>query len=104
MNGIVVKNNQSVFDVSIEHLGSAESAVELAFANDISITDPLAVGTELTSIAVADKKTAELYRNFYNKPATAISEEEEMELIDDDEPQPVREGPFDYTYDDTFDN
>ena len=43
----IVKNNQSLIDVAIEHLGSAELAIDIALLNGISLTDALEPGTSL---------------------------------------------------------
>lgn len=95
---IKVKNNQCLFDVAIEHFGAFDAVVELAFANDISITDSLEAAAELSEVDILEEKTAKLFGNLFNKPATALSAEDEDLLADDGH------GPFDDTFDDTFDN
>lgn len=44
---VEVKYNQSLIDVAIEHLGSAEMALDIALLNGISLTDVLVPGTSL---------------------------------------------------------
>lgn len=44
---VEVKYNQSIIDVAIEHLGSAELALDIALLNGISLTDVLVPGTSL---------------------------------------------------------
>jgi hypothetical protein len=44
---VEVKYNQSIIDIAIEHLGSAEMALDIALLNGISITDVLVPGTSL---------------------------------------------------------
>lgn len=43
----IVKNNQSLIDIAIEALGSAELALDIALLNGISLTDVLEPGTSL---------------------------------------------------------
>lgn len=95
---LTVKSNQSLMDMAVEHCGAFEAVVDLAFANDISITDALETASEIEETDVFDEKTAKLFGNLFNKPATALSAEDEDLLADDGH------GPFDDTFDDTFDN
>ena len=44
---ITVLNNQSLFDIAIQHTGSVMNAFSIAQANDISITAFLVAGTKL---------------------------------------------------------
>jgi hypothetical protein len=44
---VIVKNNQSLIDVAIEHLGSAFYAVDIALLNGISLTEVLTPGMVL---------------------------------------------------------
>lgn len=71
-----VLNNQSLFDIAIQTLGSAEAAFDIALANNISITDDLEVGQTLQiPQAVTDyvrKQTVNYYKINDIKPATAI--------------------------------
>jgi hypothetical protein len=76
---VKVLNNQSLFDIAIQTLGSAEAAFDIALANNLSITDDLEVGHLLqipqqTSDYVK-KQTVEYYRINGIKPATAIDNE-----------------------------
>ena len=100
---ITIKIQQSLFDIAVEHCGAVEAVLDLAFANNISVTDAIAVGTELMPVAVQEKnkKRVELFGNLLNKVGTALNEGDESILED---VVPARVGPFDYTYDDTFDN
>ena len=104
MMKVTVKVNQSLFDVAVEHCGAVEEVLDLAFANNISVTDALDVGTELIPVAVKEqnKKRVELFFNLLNKVGTALSEYDES-ILEEEDP-PARVGPFDVTFDDTFDN
>jgi hypothetical protein len=44
---IYVAENQSVFDIAIQYLGSALAAIDVALANNISLTDVLQPGQQL---------------------------------------------------------
>jgi hypothetical protein len=71
-------NNQSLFDIAIQTLGSAEAAFDLALANNISITDDLEAGQILTVPQAANdyvkKQTVEYYKINDIKPATQWQE------------------------------
>lgn len=73
---IKVADNQTLLDVSMQHLGSAEYAMRIALENDISISDDLVPGTELELPAVelsgAQQKVVKFFRsNPLKIPATA---------------------------------
>jgi hypothetical protein len=70
---IKVLNQQSVFDVAIQHSGSPEAAFLLAASNDLSITDELEVGSELDKTEVTNKNVAGYYANRKLLPATGFS-------------------------------
>ena len=74
---IAVKNNQCLFDIAIQTLGSAEAIFAIAEANNISISDNLTTGQKLQiprENVHAQRKIAEYYavNNIY--PATAIDD------------------------------
>jgi len=79
-----VLNNQSLFDLAVQEFGSAESAMEIALLNDLSITDRLVPGQELElpKISVFENKENV---NYYSKnnitPATSESIEGTEEII-----------------------
>ena len=65
---------QSIIDIAIQELGSAEGAFALAVMNGISITDDLTPGQELALPAVVNKSIASYYQNKGIQPASAYSE------------------------------
>lgn len=60
---IYVAENQSVFDLAIQYLGSALAAIDIALANNISITDNLLPGQQLI-IPESEYKNAEVASYF----------------------------------------
>ena len=80
-----VKDNQSLFDIAIQTAGSAEAAFALALANDLSITDDLAIGQELQTVPIMSIDIANFYRNRALTPATAfIGEADESGIFSDE--------------------
>jgi len=65
---------QSIFDMAIQHSGDVEAAFDLAFANDISITDERFVGEELLNIDVANRANFNYYSRRNLKPATGLTD------------------------------
>lgn len=100
MDSITVKNNQSLFDLAVEHLGSVEGVLDLAFANNLSLTEDLPTATNVVKIAVTDPKTATLFGNLHNKPATGLTDIDQ-ELVDSLGEDPTN-GIFDNTFDNTY--
>jgi LysM repeat protein len=81
---ITVLNNQSLFDIAIQYFGSAESAMEVALLNDLSITDKLVVGQELELPKVSayeNKERVNYYATNNIYPATSESVERTEEII-----------------------
>ncbi|MDD3079086.1 MAG: hypothetical protein PHH37_08280 [Paludibacter sp.] len=75
-----VKDGQSIIDIAIQELGSAEGAYDIAVLNDISITDTLNVGTELTMPDVVNKSIAAYYKYKRINPATSLCESDTVLL------------------------
>jgi len=71
-----VLQGQSLFDIAIQELGSAEAAFDLAVLNGVSITDDVSTGDELSLPAVVDKAIASYYANRGFVPVTAITDRE----------------------------
>jgi len=71
-----VLDNQSQFDIAIQCLGSAEAAIQLAFLNDVSVTDDLKAGRELELTDVVNKQIANYYTTKGLHPATGITDDE----------------------------
>lgn len=73
------KDRQTVLDLAIATGGHIETAMALAAANNVSLTDRLADGQELTvpePVVGGDRRTVELYRAQGVAPATEASEED----------------------------
>lgn len=73
---ITVKHSQSVFDVSIQEYGTVEAALEIAFANDVSLTEELIAGDELElpEFENTNPEIMAYYNKHQIKPATALSD------------------------------
>ncbi len=65
---------QSLIDIAIQELGSAEGAYALAELNGLSISDELVPGQELELPDVQNKSIASYYANKAIKPATEDNE------------------------------
>jgi len=64
---------QSLLDIAIQERGTLESTVELALLNDISITDALIPGNNLsTAVEAYDIEIATFYKRKQLTPATAL--------------------------------
>lgn len=78
MSKVTIKYNQSVVDLGVQVFGSVEAIMELAFENDISLTEELTEGEEL--IIPGYKTDTTEIMNFYNKhqikPVTALTSED----------------------------
>ena len=61
---------QSIFDIAVQELGSAEAVYDLAVLNGLSVTDVLEIGQEILLPAVSNKTIADYYSNKLIKPAT----------------------------------
>lgn len=70
---VKVLGRQSLFDIAIQHLGSADGAYALAQKNNISLTDELTPGMELELTDVINKEVVSYYSNKRIVPATGES-------------------------------
>jgi len=71
---IKIKENQTLFDIALIHYGDANTAFAIARKNNISITDILAVGTEIELPEVnKNKAVVDFYANNNIEPATGDS-------------------------------
>lgn len=88
---IIVKNNQSIFDIALLATGGIEEAVAMAVELGYSITDTVPAGTvlELTPV-LTSKKILNYFENNKLSPATALVIEATSSRI------------FDTTFDFTF--
>ena len=91
---IYPKIKQSLFDIAMEHAGSTDAAWDIAVANQLSMTDDLAIEEPLTvpidDLAIEEPLTVPMVKNqrivtFFqainHSPATAISTDEINDLL-----------------------
>lgn len=78
-----VYQGQSLSDKALEVTGSIENVFALALENNVSITDPLAIGTLLKYTGAVTKSIASLF-NDNNRCATAITNQTNELIVADD--------------------
>ncbi len=82
-NQIIIRNNQSLFDIAIETTGVASNALSIAKANDLEPTEVLKVGNTLIIPESLTKDTA--IKDYYSQndihPATGLTKSE-IDIID----------------------
>lgn len=72
LNEVRVIVHQTLTDIALQETGTAESLVEFAVLNNISITDLLEVGTEINAkVNTQDIEILTYYKKHNIKPATA---------------------------------
>lgn len=71
---MIVLDGQSLIDVAIQCCGSAEAAYDIALLNNISITEDLTAGLELTIPAAVNSSVVSYYTQKGIKPATALTD------------------------------
>ncbi len=71
---VQASDRQSLFDVAVERLGSAEAAFALALKNGLSITDALTPGQTILLADVADADVSGYFTSRAIRPATAKAE------------------------------
>jgi hypothetical protein len=75
---VKVLNNQSLLDIAIQELGSADAAFDIALINNINITDDLQTGQILQIPQTANDYVRRQIVNYYKineiKPATEWQE------------------------------
>ena len=75
METITILHNQSLFDIAIQHTGSAENCFEIAVANGMAVSDRLRAGSILIIPGTLKNDTDIL--NYYTSkkimPATALT-------------------------------
>lgn len=89
-----VLQRQSLLDMAIQEGGTLQILMELAQANNLSITDELSPGEEIQFSGQGDKKVVDIYRKNGYKPASSIT----IEDIDIDVQMKI----FDETFDEKF--
>lgn len=75
----LIYQGQSFLDKVIEQTGDIENVFEMALLNNTSITDDLVVGAYLKVSTVTKKSVVDFY-NDYNRPATALTNEQQQEV------------------------
>lgn len=66
-------DRQSLIDVAIQTSGSVEAAFDLSAKNDVAISQELAPGAELETVAAVDKTVLSRYEARNIRPATELS-------------------------------
>jgi len=66
-----VLQGQTLIDIAVQELGSAEAAYGLAVLNNLSVTDELVPGQELQLPTVTNRSISDYYNNKGIKPATS---------------------------------
>jgi hypothetical protein len=94
MEKVKTRAGQSLLDIAVQECGSLSGVFGVADANGASLTDDLAPGTQLDVPERIDGRTAGVFAGMLHKPATALSETDE--LLDSDIEI------FDDTFDETF--
>ena len=85
MTTATVTSHQSLRDVAVEHCGTTEDAMLLAFLNGRSLTDDLVNGEQLTTGEPSDAATVQTFAVNRYKPASAITQEQILDIIDQGE-------------------
>ena len=75
-----VKQNQTLFDIAIEHCGDAELAYQIAEINGFAITDDLPVETTLQLPNIANQKVVNYFDIDGLSPATAITDSQMLNV------------------------
>jgi hypothetical protein len=75
MSKVTIRHNQSVLDLSIQPFGTLEALMEMAFVNDISVTDELIEGDELelANFQNGQIEIMAFYAKHNIKPATGLT-------------------------------
>jgi nucleoid-associated protein YgaU len=69
-NKIIVQHRQTLWDLALQHCGSANSAFSISRLNNIALTDMPASGTELIVPGVENKTVVNYYADNGIVPAT----------------------------------
>ncbi len=73
---VTVLDRQSIFDMAVQVMGSAEAAFVLARDNNLSLTDELQAGQELEWFSIDNRQIETYYKNRNLHPATALTKED----------------------------
>ena len=71
MMKVTVQSGQSLWDIAVQHCGSAEAALEIAALNGLLPTSQPKTGEQLIVPNVENKKVARYYAEHGIVPATA---------------------------------
>lgn len=75
-------SRQSLLDIAIEHCGQFEAAFDIAVKNGLNLTDDLTAGQEIELVEPTDKSVAAFFAVQENKPATAVTQNEIIDILD----------------------
>lgn len=64
------KNGQTLLDVAMQQSGDATAAAALAIANEMSVTEKLAIGTELQNVDVMNSAVVDVFATQKINPAS----------------------------------
>ncbi|HCM34128.1 hypothetical protein [Chryseobacterium sp.] len=70
------QQGQNFLDLIIQQSGSFDEVINAAVLNDMSLTDNIAIGTEIKNKNIQDEDNVNLF-NQNNKPATALRNTDE---------------------------
>ena len=68
-----VLHRQSLLDMAVQEGGTMQALMELAQTNNLSITDELTPGEEVSYFGKGDKQVVEIYKKNGYKPASSIT-------------------------------
>ena len=99
---ITIQHNQTIEDVAVQHTGDVEGCFTIALLCDWSMTYEPSAGESAEIVEVIDDKVATLFGNYYNKPATGLSEDDKNVAYSFG-PNPAVVGPFNEIYNYIYD-
>ncbi len=80
MEKVKVVSGQSLADIAVQECGGIASLVDLAIANNISVSDDLETGTELLINSLSNAGVKKYYKGRNIKPATTLTEKVQAEV------------------------
>lgn len=82
MKKVTITERQSILDIALQHGGSFEAAHDIAQLNDLSMTDDLCTGSQLETPVSDNKEVADYYAVNDLHPASSITDEQILEILD----------------------
>lgn len=76
-----ITERQSLLDVAVQHCGSFEAAFDIAMGNGLSVTDDLNAGDRLEMPKQDNKEVADYYAVNDLHPASAVTQDEILEVL-----------------------